>query len=70
VELLLSLRLMELVGGLAIGEEYTDQRKAEFLLNNAVDEADYQAAQAEVVKLGLDPCRIPHERPGTSSAGA
>jgi antitoxin component of MazEF toxin-antitoxin module len=51
-------------------EEYTDERKAEFLLNNAVDEADYQSARAEVVKVGLDPDRISHVRPGQRSAGA
>ena len=46
-------------------ERYSDQRKAEFLLANAVDEQDYVWARAEVRKLGLDPDDVPHERPGT-----
>lgn len=36
-------------------EIYSDRRKAELLLANAVDELDYQAACEEVRKLGLDP---------------
>jgi hypothetical protein len=36
-------------------ETYTNERKAEFLLNNAVDDADYLKARKEVRKLGLDP---------------
>ena len=44
-------------------ENYSDQRKAEFLLSNAVDERDYRWARAEVRKLGLDPDVVPHERP-------
>jgi hypothetical protein len=44
-------------------EEYTIERKAEFLLNNAVDEADYRRAREEVQKLGLNPDSIPHLRP-------
>ena len=44
-------------------ESYSDQRKAEFLLSNAVDEEDYRWARAEVRKLGLDPDDVPHERP-------
>ena len=43
-------------------EEYTLERKAEFLLSNAVSESDYQAAQQEVRALGLDPDKIPHYR--------
>ena len=46
-------------------ETYSDQRKAEFLLSNAVDERDYRWARAEVRKLGLDPDDVPHERPIT-----
>jgi AbrB family looped-hinge helix DNA binding protein len=42
---------------------YTPERKAEFLLSNAVDAADYEEAVAEVRKLGLDPEDIPHHRP-------
>lgn len=44
-------------------EIYTPQRKAEFLLSNAVDEADYQWARKEVQKIGLDPDDIPHGKP-------
>lgn len=40
-------------------EIYTPERKAEFLLSNAIDEADYQRARAEVVKLGFDPDLVP-----------
>ena len=45
-------------------EIYTPERKAEFLLSNAVDEAEYQEALQEVRQMGLDPERIPHYRPG------
>ena len=44
-------------------ESYTDERKAEFLLSNAVDEQDYAWAVQEVRKLGIDPEAVPHERP-------
>ena len=44
-------------------EIYTLQRKAEFLLSNAVDAADYAAACNEVRNLGIDHNRIPHHRP-------
>jgi AbrB family looped-hinge helix DNA binding protein len=47
-------------------EIYTPERKAEFLLNNAVDTADYRRARAEVRKLGLDPDQIKHIRPPRS----
>ena len=36
-------------------EDYTPQRKAEFLLSNAVDSAEYAAVCEEVRKMGLDP---------------
>ena len=45
-------------------ESYTPERKAEFLLSNAVDAADYAAARAEVRKMGLNPDEILHDRPG------
>ena len=45
-------------------EVYTRERRAEFLLNNAVDQDDYRSAVAEVLKLGLDPDAIPHSPPG------
>ena len=44
-------------------EIYTDERKAEFLLSNAVDEQDYAWAVGEVRKLGIDPNTVPHRRP-------
>lgn len=47
-------------------EIYTPERQAEFLLSNAVDEADYAAAREEVRRLGLDPDEIQHLRPTTT----
>jgi AbrB family looped-hinge helix DNA binding protein len=44
-------------------ERYTPERKAEFLLSNAVDEADYRKARKEVSKLGIDHDSIPHHKP-------
>jgi len=44
-------------------ERYTPERKAEFLLSNALDAEDYRQARKEVRKLGLDPDSIPHQRP-------
>ena len=44
-------------------EIYTPERRAEFLLSNAVDARDYQTALAEVKKLGVDPSRVPHHKP-------
>jgi AbrB family looped-hinge helix DNA binding protein len=44
-------------------ESYTQERKAEFLLSNAVDGEDYARAEEEVRKLGLDPAAIAHCRP-------
>jgi AbrB family looped-hinge helix DNA binding protein len=44
-------------------ERYTPERKAEFLLSNAVDAADYRRARKEVRRLGLDPDSISHRRP-------
>ena len=44
-------------------EIYSPERKAEFLLSNAVGQEDYQAARAEVRRMGLDPSRIPHRKP-------
>lgn len=45
-------------------ERYTSERKAELILNNAVDRRDYLAAREAVLKMGLDPDAIPHRRPG------
>ena len=44
-------------------EIYNPERKAEFLLSNAIDTADYVKAREEVRKLGLDPDKILHDRP-------
>ena len=38
------------------------QRRAEFLLNNAVDREDYRRARAEVKRLGLNPDKIEHRK--------
>jgi AbrB family looped-hinge helix DNA binding protein len=43
-------------------ERYSPERKAEFLLSNAIDEADYRKARKAVRKLGIDPDSIPHAR--------
>lgn len=45
-------------------EVYTPERRAEFLLNNAVDDEDYREAAKEVRAMGLDPDDIPHRKPG------
>jgi len=44
-------------------EMYSIERKAEFILSNAVDEEDYARAKDEVRKLGLDPDTIAHAYP-------
>jgi AbrB family looped-hinge helix DNA binding protein len=44
-------------------EIYTPERKAEFLLNNAVTAEDYRRARLEVKRLGLDPDTVKHHRP-------
>jgi AbrB family looped-hinge helix DNA binding protein len=44
-------------------EIYSPERQAEFLLNNVTDLTDYGWAKEEVRKLGLDPNKIPHEKP-------
>jgi AbrB family looped-hinge helix DNA binding protein len=44
-------------------EIYTPERRAEFLLNNAVGARDYRRARAEVRRLGLNPDLIKHHRP-------
>jgi AbrB family looped-hinge helix DNA binding protein len=44
-------------------EVYTPERRAEFLLNNAVDLEDYRRARAEVKRMGLDSDLIKHHRP-------
>ena len=44
-------------------EIYTPERKAEFLLENALDQKDYALARKAVRRMGLDPDRIPHKPP-------
>ncbi len=44
-------------------EVYTPQRRAEFILNNAVDEEDCQQAVLAVREMGLDPTSIDHQTP-------
>ncbi len=46
-------------------EIYSPERKAEFLLSNAVDDEDYQRALQEVREMGLDPAKIPHHSPAS-----
>jgi len=44
-------------------ERYTPERKAEFLVNNAVTPEDYAWALEEVKKIGIDPKTILHKKP-------
>jgi AbrB family looped-hinge helix DNA binding protein len=44
-------------------ELYSNERRAEFLLSNAVDAEDYRRAVEEVREMGLDPAAITHHRP-------
>lgn len=44
-------------------EIYSPERRAEFLLSNAVDAEDYARARKEVQKLGLNPDTISHYHP-------
>lgn len=44
-------------------EVYTPERRAEFLLNNAVDDQDYHEAVERVRAMGLDPDDISHRQP-------
>ncbi|HET7274104.1 MAG TPA: hypothetical protein VFI91_02930 [Longimicrobiaceae bacterium] len=46
-------------------EIYTKERRAEFLLTNAVDSADFAKAESEVRAMGLDPEVIMHGKPKT-----
>lgn len=47
-------------------EIYTPERKAEFVLSNAIGAADYRRARKSVREMGLDPDRIRHYRPSKS----
>ena len=44
-------------------EIYSPERRAEFLLTNAVDAEDYREAVRQVKRMGLDPDRIAHRPP-------
>jgi len=46
-------------------EVWSPERKAAFLLENAVHLEDYEWARREVRRMGLDPDRIPHGKPKT-----
>lgn len=50
-------------------EIYTPERKAEFLLNNALDQEDYAWALREARNLGVDPMTIPHFAPTGKRVG-
>ena len=42
-------------------EIYPPERKAQFILNNAVTDEDYLWAVEEIKKLGIDPENVPHQ---------
>ena len=44
-------------------EEYTLRRKAQLLLNNAIDRTDYERVREEVMRMGFNPDDIPHRKP-------
>jgi AbrB family looped-hinge helix DNA binding protein len=44
-------------------EIYSAERRAGFLLSNAIGDDDYARAREEVRKLGLDPDSVEHHRP-------
>jgi hypothetical protein len=46
----------------AVGR-HTSERKAEFLVSNAVKDLDYREARNTVLAIGLDPDFIPHRLP-------
>jgi len=59
----------EFAGGLLIKpvqayetEVYSPQRTAEFMLNNAVDAAEYDDAVAAVRAMGIDPDSVQHQQ--------
>lgn len=51
-------------------EVYTPERRAEFLLSNAVDAAEYEQAVQEVRRMGLEPKAISHYKPAFLSVEA
>ncbi len=42
-------------------ETYTPERRAEFMLNNAVSAAEYDDAIEQVRAMGVDPDAVPHQ---------
>src|ERR1700729_3165255 len=44
-------------------EIYSAERRAEFLLNNAVGAEDYRRARSEVKRMGLNPDHTIHHKP-------
>jgi len=46
-------------------EVWSPERKAAFLLGNAVDLEGYEWARREARRMGIDPDRIPHGKPET-----
>jgi AbrB family looped-hinge helix DNA binding protein len=50
-------------------EIYTSKRRAEFLLNSAVNLEDYARAVKMVRKMGIEPEEIPHEKPSDQVGG-
>lgn len=44
-------------------ESYSPERKAEFLLSNAINTADYSAAIKAVKAMGVNPATIKHRKP-------
>ena len=56
-------QMAEEMGEMGPQGAHSSQRRAEFLLSNAVDEENYARAEEEVRKRGLDPAAIPHRRP-------
>lgn len=55
----------------AMMEDYTPERIAEFLLNNAIGQEDYAQVCDEVRRMGLDPKKILHDPlPGVPGSGS
>jgi AbrB family looped-hinge helix DNA binding protein len=48
-------------------EIYTPERIAEFLLSSTLDADDYERVREEVIRLGLNPDDILHEKPEDSA---
>ncbi len=51
-------------------EKYSESRAASFILNDAYDAESYAKARDLVQRMGLDPDKIPHDRPdGPTNSG-